>query len=263
MSECRHKGEVLTCRECGRDFCSIARYYIPKMFCSRKCQSEFLRKHPSLPEKVKKYPTAKSLHNASIEVIKRYGRYVTIDELARKLHICSKEYTAFGIDIIELNLEAGYKKPVSVAAVIVKKYLSKFTNDVKQEVTFGGLTSTKGMLLRYDLGSEKKRLLVELDGAMHNSNHSWYNEHRNENDRLKDASAKYIAYTLVRIPVHKVYTLTDEYLDSIFLPILGNQKPEAEGIPSNGSETDSASRPDAAAAGKPARRRAPRKRVKV
>ena len=109
------------------------------------------------------------------------------------------------------------------------------------------------MVLRYDIMVEEVKLLIEIDGPMHNKLHTWYSEYRKSCDNLKDAYAHKNGYDLVRISVKKVHTLSDEYLEQKFdmfikLSKKGNQQPELVGTPSNGSETDSVSRPEAAAA---------------
>jgi len=250
MARKPYKGTVITCKNCGCDFCLLVRPRHKKLFCSKACQSDYLRNNPHLPKKEHKFKTREQFIEAIHTVIYRENRYVTMDEIGRELHVCSSEFRRLGVDIAEENSVCGQKKPVSVTAVKVERALRKYIPDIKREVTFEDLVSPSGMVLRYDLGSEKEKLLVEVDGAMHKAGHSWNSEYRNLCDKMKDDYARINRYTLIRIPVKNTKYVTEEVILEYFSDFLGNQKPEAEGIPSNGSETDSASRPDAVCGGR-------------
>lgn len=245
--------KVYTCQYCGVEFCMLERPRHPKKFCSRQCQSNYLREHPSLPKKEHKFKNRHDFIDAVESVIRDKNRYVTMDEVAKYLHVATNEFARHGVDIKQVNRHCGHRKPVSVAQNIIYLFLKKYFRCVEMEASFKDLKSAKGMVLRYDISVEEVKLLIEIDGPMHNKLHTWYSEYRKSCDNLKDAYAHKNSYDLVRISVKNVHMLSDEYLEQKFdmfikLSKKGNQQPELVGTPSNGSETDSVSRPEAAAA---------------
>ena len=243
--------KIYKCKMCGAEFCLLVRPRHPKLFCSKKCQKEHLRQHPSLPKKIHKFQTKEEFVAAASEVIINKKRYVTQDEIARHLHVCGKEFKRLNVDIVELNKSLGMKKLPSILHGIIATFLREFFDDVETEATFEDFISPNGMVLRYDIRVESQKLLVEVDGSMHQKGHAWYSEYRNYCSQLKDTYARTTGYTLIRIPVGNVRDFDESSLYAIFadyLPIMGNQQPEHLGISANGSETDSVSRTDTAAA---------------
>lgn len=240
---------VYKCRNCGREFCYLitpSRYEMK--FCSKECSSEYWKNNPRLPKKVHKFQTAEQFTDALHKLISEKGRYVTMDEAAHELHVCSNEFKRLGVRIEQVNADMGMTRTVSSAQDKVFHFLKKYIPDIQKEVSFSDLISPKGMVLRYDLGSRNKNLLIELDGCMHQKGHSWYTEYRESCDRMKEQFAKENGCNFMRIPVVKSFLLTDEVMEEVFADIIrdetGNQQPEVVGTSSNGSETDSISRSD-------------------
>lgn len=243
--------KVYTCFNCGCDFCLLERPRHFKKFCSKKCQKLFLKNNPNLPKKVHKFQTKEQFTSAALQVILSKDRYTLMDEICAELHVCSTEFKRLGINIYELNELAGFTKPVSVAELIVCKFLEKHNIMYETQATFEEFRSTKGMVLRYDIYVPGAKLFIEVDGAHHKKGHSWYTEHRAECDKAKDVYAAKIGRHLLRIAVTKAQKLTDEYLLQVlgaYINILGNQQPEALGMGSNGSETHRSTRPVGAGA---------------
>lgn len=241
--------KVWVCEECGVEFCLLHR--IPKgrvkRFCGRRCQSNWLRRNPSLPKKEHRFKNRAMLIAAIKKVITQEGRYVPMDELCSRLHICAVEFKRLNVSVIGIHRSLGVKKPTSVAADIVFRALKKRIPDLTREVTFPDLVSPKGMVLRFDMGSEQHRLLLEIDGPQHHDkNHDWFTAYRESCDRMKDSYAEEAGYHLVRVQFTASYKINTHDLVQDILTIIGkaskfedgdNQHPGRAGMPANGSET--------------------------
>lgn len=253
MDKIRHHTKVYTCKFCGAEFCLLERPRHHKLFCSKEHQIAYLKLHPSLPPKISKYQTKEHFINDAKKFILAKGRYVSMDEIGRSLHVCSSEFKKFSIDIRELNAECGMLLHRSIGHTIVENFLKKYFADVESEKTFEDLISPNGMVLRFDICVESQKLLVEIDGRIHNSNHAWNTPYRELCSRMKTEYALTHGYMLIRVSIENVRSFNEDDLVIIFKDFIsnvGNQQPEAAGMPSNGSETDSVSRTDTAAARK-------------
>lgn len=253
MDKIKRHAKIYICKFCGAEFCLLERPRHHKLFCSKEHQIAYLKQHPSLPQKVSKYQTGEQFIEDAKKVILDKGRYVSMDEIGRVLHVCSQEFKRFSINIKELNAACGMVLHRSIGHTIVENFLKRYFVDVESEKSFKDLISPNGMVLRFDICVESQKLLVEIDGRIHASNHAWNTPYRELCSRMKTEYAAKHEYKLLRIPIENVRSFKEEDLFKIFKDFIsnvGNQQPEATGMPSNGSETDSVSRTDAAAARK-------------
>jgi len=260
------------CPGCGNTFTPLNKQDKTsyRKFCTPKCRNAYRVENNLMPSKPAKYKTKAQFLVAVEKIILGKGRYVTMDELCAELKVCGNStFKKWNVSILGTHNKLGIKKPVSVVTEIVIGGIQDLLPDMIREATFEDLISSKGMVLRFDLYSEKYRLLIEVDGSQHKEGHDWYSEHRASNDRAKEDFAKKNYLNLLRIPFTKSHKIDIEEVRKVVSRIVelgvqdrkaceakpfigecrqftgwGNQQPEVVGILPNGPTTHRPSRTD-------------------
>lgn len=160
-------------------------------FCSKSCATKSRRK----------FGNKTQLEQAIIKEIKSSGRYLTKDDVLKKLNISSKTLSKLRISIITLNNKCGMRKPKSVFEYKVGCILKDIFPDLLFEKSFECLRSSKGYLLHFDFYSPSNKLAIEADGAQHKGQKYYYKDIGSliVNDKIKEVWCKNNNICLIRI----------------------------------------------------------------
>jgi len=219
-----------TCTNCGKVFSISRRGKRAYTFCSRSCKTIFQRDS---------FKSKEEISDAVLNVIKSEKRYLTTEDVRKKVGVTSRTLGRFGISIVALNEQLGYKsKKVFEDRVAV--ILSKVYPDLVREKKFPGCLSPRGFSLRFDFYSEAQKILIEADGIHHYCG-PYHSEEIVVRDGIKNMWASDNGFPLIRIPYKRSFS--DDYVLSYLNKcqsdsIVDNQQPSLEGNLSEGSTTE-------------------------
>jgi very-short-patch-repair endonuclease len=149
-----------------------------------------------------------------MELIEKFRRYVTRDELAQEIGVSGSLLSQYRVDIVGINQEFGYVANGKSAESRVGQFLEEILgHKLERQKSFPDCRSDLGYPLHFDYFSPERNLLVEVDGPSHwNPADFRHSDAVVRRDSLKNDYARDNGMTLVRIRLDQ--PVTREYVRS-------------------------------------------------
>lgn len=219
--------QKFTCMQCGKVFSPLFYASTPRKFCSDECSAAW---HTGYERG--KFHSREELYAAMQQAVLSSGHYLAQAKLLRATHCCYETMRKFDISPVEINYSVGMLPERNSAELTAYYILKKHLPDLRSDHVFYDCLSPKGNVLRYDLYSQDKNLLIEIDGA----HHDWDTKQEGlqlvqECDRIKDAYANEHGINMVRVPLGERGVVTEDLLRSVlknYDVFMDNQQPSPE-----------------------------------
>lgn len=176
----------------------------------------FIKASPG--EKINKPLLVSSIEDYILEK----GRYVSQQEISNEFNVSVGYLTQSDVDTVFLNAKSGYFSGYNFFEVLLVSVLIELgITSFEREKTFHECRSQKNRLLRFDMYLPEHNLLIELDGPQHwDSEHPFFSESMQYNDRKKDSFCMENNFNLLRIPFLGRYKTSKSYVKQKLLETL-------------------------------------------